>query len=132
MLAVALTAVLAVPTKVQARVWTSASDSGRTFEADYVKCEEDVVTVRMKSGRTFSFPLSTVSEKDKEFVRKQLGVPAKKDEPKPKKAAREVFNLNWMFNNKLVKVDADGKTTPFHYEEGKFPQYYLLYVSAYW
>ena len=115
-----------------ARVWTSAVDSSRTFEADFVQCENDVVTVRLKSGTALSFPLSTVSQADRDFVSRKIGKAPASTPTSGKAKPEEAFNLPKLLKGKLVTVGSDGKAKPFDYEGGRVPDYFLLYVSAYW
>ena len=122
---------------VQGRTWTSATDPVRRFEADYVSFKDDVVTVRLKSGTAASFPLSTLSAADQEFVRqrtalatpKKVAAAASPEKPAaPKKPGLDVLGT---LQGKLVKA-VDGKAKPFAYKEGEEPSHILLYVSAYW
>ncbi|MDA0812842.1 MAG: hypothetical protein O3C21_10700 [Verrucomicrobia bacterium] len=128
LLVVGLFTLMALPLQAQDRTWTSSADPTRTFQASYVKCENDVVTVQLKSGSPLSFPLKTVSEADRAFVRGRLGK-APTTPPAPVKTS---LNLPELFKDKLVTVDADGKAKPFAYADGRLPKYFLLYVSAYW
>ena len=52
------------------RTW---HDSTRTFkvEAQFVKFENDKVTIRRKDGRVIALPLAKLCEEDQEFVKKQ-------------------------------------------------------------
>ncbi|MCB1098857.1 MAG: hypothetical protein KDN22_25010 [Verrucomicrobiae bacterium] len=134
LLAVGLLTLTAVPLQAQVRTWTSAADPSRKFQADYVKCENDVVTVQLKSGSPLSFPLSTLSAADQAFVRERLGktTTTPNNSPAPGATAKAAVNLPALFKEKLVTVDASGKVKLFAYADGKLPKYFLLYVSAYW
>jgi hypothetical protein len=133
LLVVGLFTLMALPLQAQVRTWTSSADPTRTFQADYVKCENDVVTVQLKSGSPLSFPLTTVSEADRAFVRGRLSkAPTTPGSPAPKTPAKASLNLPDLFKEKLVTVDAGGKVKPFAYADGRLPKYFLLYVSAYW
>ncbi|MEZ5323768.1 MAG: hypothetical protein R3F19_01680 [Verrucomicrobiales bacterium] len=133
LLAVGLLTLTAVPLQAQVRTWTSAADPSRKFQADYVKCENDVVTVQLKSGSPLSFPLSTLSAADQAFVRESLGkTTTPETSSTPGATAKASVNLPALFEGKLVTVDASGKVKPFAYADGKWPKYFLLYVSAYW
>ena len=87
------------------------------------------MTVRLKSGTPLSFPLSTVSEADQAFVRGRIGI---KPTVIPKVKPSRGLDLPKLFESKLVTVDAKGKVQPFAYAKGKAPEFFLLYVSAYW
>ena len=131
LLAVGLLTMMALPLQAQVRTWTSSADPTRTFQASYVKCENDVVTFQLKSGSPLSFPLTTISGADRAFVRGRLG----KAPTPPPPPAQVSLNLPDLFKGKLVTVDASGKVEPFAYGDdanGKLPKYFLLYVSAYW
>lgn len=127
-LAIGLATLLFQPLTAHGRVWTSAADKSRTFEATFVKCENDIVTVRMKSGTPLSFPLATVSEADRAYVQQRIG----KATPVPDAASAPALDLPELFAGKLVTVDADGKVQPFAYPKENTPRYFVLYVSAYW
>ncbi|MGK0188316.1 MAG: hypothetical protein ACI9R3_004108 [Verrucomicrobiales bacterium] len=114
--------------QAQVHTWTSAADANRTFEATYVKCEDNVVTVKLKSGTPLSFPLTTVSAADRKYVRTRLGI-------KPTviaKVPKVNLDIPALFDGKLVTVDGAGKVAPFSYAKGKTPALFLIYVSAYW
>lgn len=125
---IGLLAMTVLPLQAQVRSWTSAADSSRKFEASYVKCEDDVVTVKLRSGTPLSFPLSTVSAADRAYVRSRIGIKPTVI-PKPPKVKLDIPAL---FAGKLVTVDGSGKVTPFAYAKGKEPPLFLIYVSAYW
>lgn len=60
---------LAIPAICDGRTWTDVT--GRSIEADIVRCETDSVTVSMK-GREVKLPMSRLCEADQAFARKWM------------------------------------------------------------
>lgn len=65
---------------IQARTWTSTD--GKTLEAEFISATGLEVTIKRDSdGRTFTMPISRLSEADQAFIREEAT--AKPAEPKP-------------------------------------------------
>jgi hypothetical protein len=106
---------------VQARTWTSAADSSKRFEAEYVGFKANVVTVRMRSGTPAAFPLNALSQADRDFVLSQAG----------DTSGKPTVDVLGVLKDQLITA-ADGTAKPFSFKKGKEPSHFLLYVSAYW
>ncbi len=71
--------VLSTPLHAEMREWKTRDD-GRAIEAEYMKASEDGVTIRRKSdSRTFTIPLDTLSDADREWVSAKLEAEAEKE-----------------------------------------------------
>ena len=88
---------LVVVANVYARTWTDTQ--GRTIEAELINATADEVTVRRTDGRTFTLPISLLSEADREFVAKQ------KAPAKPSAAAVDFTELNTLIGTPLFADD---------------------------
>ncbi len=78
---VALTAIAATATLVEARTWTQAS-TGKTLEGDFVRVRNDNVMIKMADGNIRELPLAMLTDEDRSFVESQAtaGEPMKAPE----------------------------------------------------
>lgn len=115
----------------EVRKWTSADDASKTFEGEMTAVKGDNVTIKMKTGRTLTVPLSKLSQADKDFVAAQEKAKAE--------AAALAENAAKLKTGEVAKavigntVILDGKKLKKHdIFATKAPEYYLVYFGASW
>ena len=111
------------------RTWTSASDSSKTFEAEFKSLDGDTVTVLRKNRRTLKFKLSILSESDQEWVQAE------------NKKGQEVIGSSGMGASDFAETDFGKSLKKIQKLDGKkfkrsaietVPKYFILYYSASW
>lgn len=113
-----------------AHTWKSA-DGSKSFDAEFVKLEGELLTVKRSTGKTMTFKLSILSEEDQTFAKEEAERMAKAAEEAA--AAAELANakLPKALKGKLVRLE--GKSLKkFELSESSPPRYYVLYYSASW
>jgi hypothetical protein len=76
-----------LPMAASARTWTNAD--GRTLEADFVRMAGDGAVVLLVRGKEVIYPLTNLSEEDREFCREQADpMPSKEVAPAKTELAR--------------------------------------------
>ena len=55
-----------IASNLDARTWTSADN--KTIEAEFISADSANVTIKRTDGRTFTLPLSKLSQADQDFV----------------------------------------------------------------
>lgn len=109
-----------------ARVWTS-SDGTKTFEGDFVSCDDKTVTVK-RGFKEMTFKLELLSEDDQKWAKEEQ---ATRNAEKANEAAVGVF-LESDFGKALSKASKlDGDKFAEH-EITAPPRHFLLYFSASW
>lgn len=85
------------------RSWTNAE--GKTIEADLVSLEGEDITLKMENGRTYTFPLESLSAADQEFAKAwQAEKQAIADAPKPKTEPLMAIPGKVLYQDSLQKV----------------------------
>ncbi len=112
-----------------ARTWKSA-DGSKSFKADFVKLEGDLLTVKRSTGKTMTFKLTLLSDDDKKFATEEAERMAK--EAADAAASAELANakIPKALKGKLVRLE--GKSLKKYELSSKTPKYYVLYYSASW
>lgn len=100
----AVTSLLMAPLHAEFRNWTNSE--GVKIDAEWVKTEQDSVTLRMRSGKTSAVPLSKLSTADQDFAKKQTSASS---DVKPAANATADRKAKWL--TKMDKAQAESKET---------------------
>lgn len=113
------------------RKWTSADDASKSFEGELTAVKGDNVTIKTKNGRSLTFPLSKLSQEDRDFIAAQ-----EKEKADAEAAAASAEKVKESPMAKALAgstVVLDGKRLKKHdILASKAPEYYLLYWGASW
>lgn len=94
---------IATPLNAEFRSW--ANTEGVKLEAEFVKADGDNVTLRLRSGKTTTFPQAKLSDADQEFIKtSSTDTPAE-----PKAAVDAKRKARWL--TKLAKAQEESKET---------------------
>lgn len=114
---------LAMPFPADARTWTNAQ--GHALEADYVSADGAKVKLKLKDGRVVDYPLTQLSQADRDFIATQAEQPGVVGKPVAEEGGNS-FNKPWPERVELkddpevniVKEDEEKKE--YVYESGNF------------
>lgn len=113
----------------ESRTWTSATDSSKTFEAEFKSSDGKSVTVLRSNRRTQTFKLNVLSEADQEWVKAEV---AKSKEPVGTSGMTAEEFAETDFGKAFKKVQKlSGKKFKKQSIE-TVPKYFILYYSASW
>lgn len=109
------------------RTWTS-TDGTKTFEGDFESYDEETNKVTVTTqGRSMTFSISIISEKDQDWVKAQ---PSKQDLAAEAEAAEAFENSELGKSLAKAKILEGNKYVDFAYDSP--PQYFILYFTASW
>lgn len=101
----AVTSLLVAPLHAEFRSWTNTE--GVKIDAEWVKTEQDSVTLRTRSGKTSAVPLSKLSTADQDFAKKQTA--AASADVKPATTVASDRKAKWL--TRMDKAQAESKET---------------------
>ena len=121
---ITLGALSLLPATLNARTWTSSSDTSKTFNGDLKSYDSETkqVTIIHSNGRPVTLPLDKLSTDDQTFIQenapKENNLASLQDQTVGKAIEKKLSQLQ---NGKVKKAELEFA-----------PEYYLLYFSASW
>ena len=101
---------LALPLAATAELRTWTNSSGKEITAEITALSGDEITLKLESGRAYTFPLASLSAEDQEFARNwQTGQAALADAPAPRTETILAVPGKVLYSDSLTGISGDWK-----------------------